>query len=249
MMKAFKRLAVLAVLLGAAVACVLIARGQFNEPYLYVDLRATQWRNVFFLGGALLCFALAAVFAIYLMFNADGSLKQLPLPLAAFLAFMALGCFLFCSSVEGLPCTHTTEISAYSEQFSGDAFRSGERSFFPTRLTGTVSDYEYYEKGDALAETVTVRYRYTTLLNAEQRRLDELGVDTFTEDGVTCYTLQVGFYTWQARLDRDNARVTYCRFEHPQEIPAYMPVPQEPKPEEPRPAHSSEPTAPTGGTT
>lgn len=248
-MKELKRLGVLAVLLGAVVACVLIARGQFNEPYLYLDLRATQWRNVLLLGGALLCFAMAVVFAVYLLFNADGPLKQIPLPLAAFLVLMAMSCFFFCSAAEGLPCTHTTEISAYSEQFSAEAFRSGDRSFFPRRLTGTVCGYEYYEKDDALAETVTVRYRYTTLLNAEQRRLEELGVESFTEDGVTCYTLQAGFYTWQVRLDRDTAQVTYCRFEHPQQIPPYMPVPQEPTPEKPRPAHSGESTAPTGGVT
>ena len=239
MTKALKRLAVLAILLAAAVAYILIARRQLDYPWLYLDLRAIRLGNVLFLGAALLTFALAAVFAAYLLFNADGPVRRLILPFAAFLVLILLSGIFFGRGVEGIPCTYTEELSAAEEFYAAERYQNGSTRFAPQRIAGRISGYVYYENEDAKGEKVTVRSLSAKQFDNEQRRLASLGLESFTEDDLICYTFRTPLVVWQIVVDKDEQTVSYCRFDHPEDIPDYMPRPAEPEPEPPRPTHSA----------
>lgn len=241
MTKHLKRFAVVLITLAGILILIGQIRKLFDYPYLYLDLSGAHLSNVIFLGLALLLFALAMVAAVYLFFNVDGRIVELVVPLVCLLV-LGLGSF-FCAkgAVKGIPCTYTTSLAAYGEDFSPEEFQSADLSLYPKKQRGLVSGYAYYENGDTRVRRVTALFEAKRYYMKEVKRLEGLDLDAFTDENRTCYTLRSGTVVWQVVADADTQEITYTRFDNPEQLPGFLPgILTEPAPDSSDPASTGE---------
>lgn len=244
MVKNLKRFAVLALIVGTAYFLIHRVRGLFQYPHLYLDLGKVGVANVVFLGLAVLSFALAVVAAVYLLFNAHGRVVELIIPFLCFLVLGGAGYFALNRAVTGIPCTYTTSLTAFGEDFNPEDFQVGSRKLYPEKLKGIVSGYAFYENGDVQVRRVTTLYEVKRRYKKEVTRLEELDLDAFAEGDKTCYTLRSGATVWQVVEDLDTQEITYTRYDNADQLPGFLPaIMTETQPEETEAPDSTEATA------
>ena len=201
-----------------------------NWKHLYPDLGKMGLSNLIFLGLSLLTLASAWISAAYLLLNAKERVLRLLIPAAAFVLLMTLCGFCMTRAVGEIPCSYTSSLSACREEFDSSSFRIRGISLYPERLSGELTDYARYEKGEVLAESVTRSYDQDSF-TAERTRLAMLGLEgvQFSPDPRerpnTLYELRLGDSLWQVLLVPKTKTVVYSRFNCPDQLPGFAPQP------------------------
>lgn len=198
--------------------------------HLYPDLGQVGLKNLIFLGLSLLTLALAWISAAYLLLNAGERVLHLLIPAAAFVLLMTLCGLCVTRAVGEIPCSYTSSLAACREEFDSSSFRVRGISLYPERLSGELTEYGRYEKGEVLAERVTRSYDQDGF-TAERTRLAMLGLEGSQyspdprERPNTLYELRLGDTLWQVLLVPKTKTVTYSRFNCPEQLPGFAPQP------------------------
>ena len=201
-------------------------------PHLYPDLSQLHLRNLIFGGLTLLLGAFAWIAAVYLFFNVEAKPPALVLPAAAFVLLLTLSGLCMTQAVGEIPCSYTSSLAVCREERDPKAFVVRGKTLCLPEPRGELSAYARYEKGEALAESLTVRYDQEHLM-AEAGRLEALGLPAFSPaDEERCYQLELGDGLWQLLVRNKEKTVTYSRFLHPEQLPGFAPQPVEVKNEE-----------------
>ncbi len=202
-------------------------------PHLYPDLSQFGKQNLLFLGLTLLLLGFAWIAACYLLLNTKLRILRLLLPAAAFVLLLTLSGLCLTRGVGEIPCSYTSSLAVCREEFDPAAFRVRGKSLYQGFLTGELSGYAKYEKGEVLAESVTRSFDQDEF-TGEARRLAALGLESFRpasdsrERELTCYELRLGDLLWQVLLVPKTKTVTYSRFSRAAELPSFAPQPTEP---------------------
>ena len=232
MVKLLKRIPALVILAAAGIWLVIHGLRLFEYPHLYLDLGRITLTNVLFLGGALLCLALAVVAGIYLIFNADGKLADILIS-----GILCMGLFVGCyflveRGVEGIPCTYTASPTDYQEEFRAEDFRVNGADLYPGEDRSILNAFAYYENGGVRWQRVIRIFDKNWTYQSELRRLNALKLDAFTEDNWTCFQIVRGDTVWQIQADDRTRQVTYSRYDRPDEKPGVAPDLLAPSPDE-----------------
>ena len=223
-----------AVLLVAA-GVVLLARHSLrllDWKHLYPDLGQAGLGNLIFLALSLLTLAFAWIAAAYLVLNAGQRVLKLLIPAAAFILLMTLCGLCVTEAVGEVPCSYTSSLAACREELEPQSFRVRGKPLYPETLSGELTEYARYEKGAALAETVTRSFDQDGF-TAERDRLAALGLTGRTlymdprERPNTLYELRLGDTLWQVLLVPKTKTVTYSRFNQADKLPGFAPQPTE----------------------
>lgn len=205
-------------------------------PHLYPDLGQLSMTNILFLGLTLLLLGLAWISAAYLLLNTKLGVLRLLVPAAAFVLLLTLSGLCLTRGVGEIPCSYTKSLAVCREEFDPQSFRIRGRSLYQGFLTGELSGYAKYEKGEVLAEAVTRSFDQDEF-NGEAARLANLGLDAFRpkqdprEREIVCYELRMGDTLWQVLVVPKTKSVTYSRFHLPERLPSFAPQPTTAAPE------------------
>ena len=203
-----------------------------NWPHLYPDLGKLSFGNLFFLGLTLVLAAFAWIAAAYLLLNAKERILHLLIPAAAFGVLLLLSGFCAAKAVGDIPCTNTSSLAAFREDFDSESFRVRGKALYPGFPMGELTGYSRYEKGEVLAERVVRSYDQDGFANESSRleALDVPGVRYVTdprERPTTLYELRDGDLLWQVLLEPKNKTVSYSRFRLPEQLPSFAAQPTE----------------------
>ena len=208
-------------------------RQLLDWPHLYPDLGEFGTTNLLYLGLTLLLFGGAWISAAYLLLNTKLRMLRLLLPAAAFVLLLTLSGMCLTRGVGEIPCSYTSSLAACREEFDPASFRVRGKSLYQGFLTGELSAYAKYEKGEVLAESVTRSFDQDEF-NGEAARLAALGLESFhpkqdtRERESSCYELRLGDTLWQVLVVPKTKTVTYSRFNRPDQLPSFAPHPTEP---------------------
>ena len=199
-------------------------------PHLYPDLGQLHLANILFLGLTLLLTAFAWIAAAYLLINADGKVVPLLIAAAAFALLLTLSGLCATRAVGEVPCSYTTSLASFREEFQERTFRVRGKPLYPIIPEGELTEYARYEKGEVLAESVTRSYDQDEF-NKESQRLASLDVASVQlymdprERPNTLYELRLGDTLWQVLLVPKTKTVTYSRFYGADSLPSFAPQP------------------------
>lgn len=156
-----------------------------NWPHLYPDLGKLSFGNLFFLGLTLVLAAFAWIAAAYLLLNAKERILHLLIPAAAFGVLLLLSGVCAAKAVGDIPCTNTSSLAAFREDFDSESFRVRGKALYPGFPMGELTGYSRYEKGEVLAERVVRSYDQDGFANESSRleALDVPGVRYVTDPG------------------------------------------------------------------
>ena len=223
-----QRILALIIVLAGTIFFLSKVKALLDWPHLYPDLGQLHLRNLIFLGLTLLLVGAAWVAGAYLMLGRERKLWWLLVPLAAFGLLLFLGTLTVREAVGTIPCSYTTSMAAYREEFAPKDFRVNGENLYPLRHTGEVTAYARYEKGEVLSESVTITYEKEDF-DAEARRLRRMRLSAFhpkdTRDEVTCYVVEQDGATWQVLLTTKTKTVVYLRYTDPDRLPGFAPQP------------------------
>ena len=173
-----KRLAALALIAAGAVLFVRHVLKLLDWPHLYPDLGELQLENLIYLGLTLLLTAFAWIAAAYLLLNAKERILHLLIPAAAFGVLLLLSGVCAAKAVGDIPCTNTSSLAAFREDFDSESFRVRGKALYPGFPMGELTGYSRYEKGEVLAESVTRTFDQEGF-SVESMRLSELSLPAF----------------------------------------------------------------------
>lgn len=229
-----KRIGGAALVIAGLVLFVRHLRQLLDWTHLYPDLGRLSMSNILLLGLTLLFVAFAWIAGAYLLLNAEKPLPHQLIPAAAFVLLLTLGGLCLTGAVGEIPCSYTASLAAYREDFDPQSFRVRGHSLYPGYALGELTAYSRYEKGEALAESVTRSYDQDGF-NAERSRLATLDVPStefymdLRERPSTLYELRLGDTLWQVLLVPNTKTVTYSRFNCPEQLPSFAPQPTVPE--------------------
>lgn len=216
-----------------AVGAVLLfrhAKQLLDWPHLYPDMGHFSKENVIYLGLTLLAGAMAWISAAYLLLNCDKGILHFLIPAAVF-ALLVYGSSLTLTRAVGeLPCSYTSSLSVCREEFTETDFHVDGRALYPLSPEGELTAYARYEKGEALAESLTRSYEQEEFIR-ESNRLQRLNVTAFRppqdprEREVLCYQTERDGTLWQVLIVPKTKTVTYSRFRCPELLPDFAPQP------------------------
>ncbi len=211
-------------------------RQLLDWPHLYPDLGRLGVGNLLLLCLTLLFVAFAWIAGAYLLLNAEKQLPHQLIPAAAFVVLLTLGGLCLTGAVGEIPCSYTSSLASFREDFDPQSFRVRGSALYPGYALGELTDYARYEKGEVQAETVT-RSHDQDGYTAERNRLAALGVPGREfymdprERPSTLYELRLGDTLWQVLLVPSAKTVSYSRFNCPEQLPSFAPHPTvEPQP-------------------
>ena len=232
----FKRALAFALVAAGVFALLRHGKQLLDWPHLYPDLGRLGKENIVCLVLLVFALAMAWISAAYLLLNCEKSFPHFLIPAAAF-ALLTLGAYAAMTRAVGeIPCSYTDAIASCREEFDEKSFRVDGRALYPQTPLGKLSAYARYEKGEALAESITRSYEQEDFI-AEVSRLQMLNVPSFRppqdprEREVLCYQVDRGGAVWQVLVVPKTKTVTYSRFCQPEQIPDFAPQPSVPETE------------------
>ena len=226
----FKRAVGLAMIAAALILLASHAKALLDWPHFYPDLGQVHLANLLFLALMLFALALAWISAAYLLLNCDKGILHFLIPAAVF-ALLVYGSSLTLTRAVGeLPCSYTSSLSVCREEFTETDFHVDGRALYPLSPEGELTAYARYEKGEALAESLTRSYEQEEFIR-ESNRLQRLNVTAFRppqdprEREVLCYQTERDGTLWQVLVVPKTKTVTYSRFRCPELLPDFAPRP------------------------
>lgn len=225
-----------AIVLVAAGVILLYRHGKqlLDWPHLYPDLSKAGKANLVYLILTAFFAAMAWISAAYLLLNCEKPILHFLIPAAAFVLLMFLDSFTLTQAVGEIPCSYTSSLKDCREEFDDRSFLVDGRILYPQTPAGELTAYAHYEKGDALAESLTRSYEQEDFIR-EASRLQTLNISVFRppqdprEREVLCYQLEQRGTVWQVLVVPKTKSVTYSRFCCPEQLPDFAPQPAAPE--------------------
>lgn len=194
-------------------------------PHLYPDLGRLHVSNLVLGGLTLLLTALAWISLVYLFLNRERKLWPQILAGVSFGVLLLLAGVSMTGAVGDVPCSYTTSLSAYRQEFQTREYIYRGVNLCPFHPEGEISAYARYEKGEAKAERLTVSYEKENF-DAEAARLRAMELPAIQlENEEICYEIHQNNVTWQILVATKTKRVTYSRFQQTEELPGFAPTP------------------------
>ena len=200
-------------------------RRLLDWPHLYPDLGRLHMGNLVLGGLTLLLTALAWISLVYLFLNRERKLWPQIAAGVSFAVLLLLAGVSMTGAVGDIPCSYTTSLSAYRQEFQTREYIYRGVNLCPFHPEGEISAYARYEKGEAKSERLTVSYEKEQF-DAEAARLQAMGLPAIQlEDEQICYEIRQNNVTWQILVAVKTKRVTYSRFQQTEELPDFAPTP------------------------